>query len=460
MAGALSGGQEWQSAEADLRGAPVRLRFDRDDRPARVSFRLPPGWKATSEEGLEGELRARLSPWGYWLATVDHAGRRVVADSVEPLPKMLPYNGETASDRGEVVIGLARLSRPAAATKGRQYGDVIPFVWDARAAPHGLIVGTTGAGKSSTFRVIITSWCRNARMRVILLDPKTTEFTLFEGRQGVMTVADTVGTMTETLRQVEAERVRRAALCKRYGVTAVWMLPPGLQPAPWLVVIDEIMDYLDKNAAQTERAKAENELRAEAQDLINRIDQLARVGDIHLLLAGQRLDRKVVDGRIQNNSPLRVLTGVGEAGTTERHMIGLQDVEPEIVTDGRGVAKSVKFPESEVQFTFLDEADLDGFLPMDDAAEREWAALMRASDATESDEAEADQSADKSAGKPAKKRPSADRDSERSSRTDSDRSSGPGDDVESQREREPDDDDGDSQGDEGPPPDVMSWFEE
>lgn len=90
-------------------------------------------------------------------------------------------------------------------------------------------------------------------------------------------------------------------------------------------------------------------MRAEAADLINRIDALARVGDIHLILAGQRLDRKVVDGRIQNNSPLRVLTGVAEAGSTDRHMIQLQDVEPEIATPGRGVAKTVGMPECEVQ---------------------------------------------------------------------------------------------------------------
>lgn len=73
----------------------------------------------------------------------------------------------------------------------------------------------------------------------------------------MMRVADTVEELTEALRQVEAERERRAALCRHHGVTAVWMLPPQLRPASWLVVVDEIMDFLDKSAAQTERAKAE-----------------------------------------------------------------------------------------------------------------------------------------------------------------------------------------------------------
>lgn len=375
LAGLLSGGLEWQGPEANLRGAPVKIRFGGDAQPVSVAYPLPPNWRASAEENLEDDLRARLSRWGYWLAHVDASARYAVAESVEPLPTMLTYKGEAATDRGEVVLGQARLSRQAAKARDGRYGETMPFVWDARVAPHGLVVGTTGGGKSSTFRVIITAWCRNPGKRVILLDPKTTEFGLFEGRKGVMTVADTVESMTETLRKVERERERRAALCKQYGVTAVWMLPEALRPPSWLVVIDEIMDFLDKSAAQTERAKAENELRAEAADLINRIDQLARVGDIHQILAGQRLDRKVVDGRIQNNSPLRVLTGVAEAGSTERHMIGLQEVEPEVATPGRGVAKTVGVPECEVQLAYLDEGDLDDYLPLNDSAEREWERL-------------------------------------------------------------------------------------
>lgn len=93
----------------------------------------------------------------------------------------------------------------------------------------------------------------------------------------------------------------------------------------------------------------------------------------------------MVDGRIQNNSPLRVLTGVAEAGSTERHMIGLQGVEPEIATPGRGVAKTVGLPECEVQLAYLDEDDLDGWLPKDDSASREWLSLIGGDAGSESE---------------------------------------------------------------------------
>lgn len=378
LAGLHAGGAEWHKHESDQRGAPVRIHFNHVNNPLFVTYPLPPAWRSSGEEDLEDEVRARLAPWGYWLAHVNHGKRRVVTENVEPLPDMISYNGETATDTGDVALGRARLSRSAAKAKGQRYGTVTSFVWDARTAPHGLVVGTTGGGKSSIFRVIITTWCRNPEKRAILLDPKTTEFQLFRDRRNIMTVADSIESMTEVLRQVEAERRRRATLCQEHGVTAVWFLPRSKQPASWLVVIDEIMDYLDKSGGQSDQAKAENDLRAEALDLLIRGEQLARVGDIHYLIAGQRLDKKVVDGRVQNNSPLRILTSVAEAGSTERHMIGLQDVDPESATPGRGVARSVRLPESEVQFTFLNEGDLKQWLPANDAAAREWQALNAA----------------------------------------------------------------------------------
>lgn len=57
-------------------------------------------------------------------------------------------------------------------------------------------------------------------------------------------------------------------------------------------------------------------------------------------------------------------------------MIALSEVEPESATPGRGVARTVGLPECEVQLTYLDEDDLDKFLPLDDTAEREWNALV------------------------------------------------------------------------------------
>lgn len=419
LAGLLSGGLEWDGHEAALRGAPVRIRFRGDDQAASVTYPLPPNWRASAEENLEEDLRARLSRWGYWLTHVDASARVAMAESVERLPDMIEYAGETASDRGEVILGQSRLSRQAAHALGRQYGEVVGFIWDARIAAHGEIVGTTGGGKSSTFRVAITSWCRNPDKRVILLDPKAVEFELFRGRRGVMTVAQTVEEMTEALHMVNAEYERRVQLCKRYGVTAVWNLPPDVRPPSWLFVIDEIMDYLDKSQANTDEAKHENELRAEAIDILNRLFMKARVMDVHGLLAGQRLDKNVLSGRIQNNAPLRILTSVSEAGSSERHMIGLQEIEPEAAVPGRGVAKSVRLPESEVQLTFLDEADLDEWLPMDGAAEREWAALTGASSPSPESEAEAD---DEARAKPAK-RPGSPRDSKPVLKRDSDQNS-------------------------------------
>lgn len=377
MAGVLSGGEEWDGRSAALRGAPAKVSFRNDSEPDSVTYPLPPSWREKETEALEEDMRARLATWGYWLTKVDASKRAATAENVEPLPNMIAYKGETASDRGEVILGLARLSRRASRALGGTYGQVVKFLWDTRVAPHGLVVGTTGGGKSSTFRVIISSWCRHPNKRVVLLDPKDVEFELFRGRRNVLTVAQTVEEMTDALRQVNAEYNRRKELCKKYGVTAVWNLPKEVQPTSWLVITDEVMDFLDKSPVNSDEAKALNDLRAEAIDIFNRFFMKARVMDIHGLLAGQRLDKSVLTGRIQNNAPLRVLTSVTEAGSSERYMIGLQEIEPESAVAGRGVLKSVRFPESEVQLTFLDEDELDRWLPMDDRAEREWEMMTK-----------------------------------------------------------------------------------
>lgn len=411
MAGVLHGGLEWDRHEADLRGAPVRVAFRSDSIPDRVSYSLPPGWRAKQTEDLEEEIKARLSRWGTWLVDVKTSDRWAVAERVDPLPEVLPYDGEVATDRGEVVVGMARLSRRAAKARGARYGSVLPFIWDARIAPHGLVVGTTGAGKSSTNCVIITSWCRNPTNRAVLLDPAAVEFGPYRGRQGVLHVAETVETMTAALREVDAELRRRLDLCNRAGVKNVWSLPRAQQPPSWLVVVDEVMDYLDKTKSTTDEAKAENEMRAEAADIIQRLEQLARKADIHLILAGQRLDKDVVSGRTQNNSPFRCLTGVQEAEPTERNMIKLAEVEPEDGVPGRGVAKTVRLPESEVQFTYLEPDDMPDWLPEDDSAEREWAALSDGDKAAKDDQGQDNQTAET---KPAK-RPGSPRDSDQDS---------------------------------------------
>lgn len=395
LAGVLAGGLEWDKHEADLRGAPVRVRFAADATPDRVSYHLPPNWRAAQTEDLEGEIKERLSKWGTWLVDIRPSDRWAVAERVDPLPERLDYTGEVATDRGEVTVGMARLSRRAAKARGQRYGSTLPFVWDARVAPHGLVVGTTGAGKSSTVCVLVTAWLRNPRKRAVLLDPAGVEFGPYRGRQGVLHVAEEVESMTEALREVMREMQRRLDLCNAAGVKNVWSLPPDQRPPSWLVVVDEVMDYFDKSPAQTDEAKAENNLRAEASDMTQRLEQKARKVDIHLVLAGQRLDKNVVSGRTQNNSPFRCLTGVQEAEPTERRMIGLYEVEPEDGVAGRGVAKTVKMPESEVQFTYLEPDDMPDWLPMDDTASREWLALTSGDVQSRNGDDDQDQTEDK-----------------------------------------------------------------
>lgn len=100
MAGVLSGGEEWDGHSAALRGAPIKIRFRADSEPDTVTYPLPPSWRESETESLEEDMRARLAAWGYWLTRVDASKREATAENVEPLPSMISYAGEKASDRG------------------------------------------------------------------------------------------------------------------------------------------------------------------------------------------------------------------------------------------------------------------------------------------------------------------------------------------------------------------------
>lgn len=89
LAGALAGA-EWNPQESARRGAPCRVQFDAEQTPERLAFPLPPTWRSTDLERLEGELNARLADWGGpWLLQVIPGSGRTMArvERGEPLPE-------------------------------------------------------------------------------------------------------------------------------------------------------------------------------------------------------------------------------------------------------------------------------------------------------------------------------------------------------------------------------------
>lgn len=177
-------------------------------------------------------------------------------------------------------------------------GDILTA--DLAGMPHLLIAGTTGSGKSVTINTLLTSLLyRNspAELKLILVDPKRVEMTLYNDIPHLLTpVIYEPDKTISALKWAVTEMERRLKLLAEHSKRniAEYNQQKGSDPMPYIVIIlDEFADLM---------AVAGKDVEA----LIVRIAQMARAVGIHLVLATQRPSVGVVTGIIKANVPARI----------------------------------------------------------------------------------------------------------------------------------------------------------
>ena len=214
---------------------------------------------------------------------------------------------------------------------GKDIGGA-PKVAQLERMPHLLIAGTTGSGKSVAINTMILSLLYKLppeRCRLIMVDPKMLELSVYEGiphlltpvvtdpRKAVTALKWTVREMENRYRAMSALGVRniggynaRIVEALKQGETLTRRVQTGydpetgapefedqpldMRPLPFIVVvIDELADLM---------LVARNDI----ETAIQRLAQMARAAGIHLLMATQRPSVDVITGTIKANFPTRI----------------------------------------------------------------------------------------------------------------------------------------------------------
>ena len=186
------------------------------------------------------------------------------------------------------------------------------FVFDLAKMPHLLVAGATGQGKSVGLNAIIASLLYRkdpSQLKFVLIDPKTVEFSLYAKLEKHFlakmeseeeAIVKDPKKAVYTLNSLCIEMENRLAKCGKAGVRNIVEYNDMVRQRK---VEDEIMPYIvvviDEFADLIMTAK-------EVEQPVMRLAQKARAIGIHLIVATQRPDVKVITGGIKANFPARI----------------------------------------------------------------------------------------------------------------------------------------------------------
>lgn len=285
----------------------------------RFEVSLAPGLKASKVTGIAKDLARSLS-----MASV-----RVV----EVIPGK-PYIGIEVPNPQRQMVRLIELLKteayqdPNGLISMAMGKDIAgrPIIADLAKAPHMLVAGTTGSGKSVLVNSLLLSMLLKytpEQLRLILIDPKQLELANYGDIPHLLTPV--VTDMTEAASALAwsvAEMERRYQLMSLFKVRKLdefnkkimaaeqsgeplldplWRpndsvsqdRAPKLKPLPQIVIVaDEFADMIMQVGKQ-------------AEELITRLAQKSRAAGIHLILATQRPSVDVITGLIKANIPVR-----------------------------------------------------------------------------------------------------------------------------------------------------------
>ena len=190
------------------------------------------------------------------------------------------------------------------------------YTFDLAKMPHLLVAGATGMGKSVGLNAIVTSLLYRkhpSELKFVMIDPKMVEFSIYaklERHFLAKMESEDEAIVTDSkkavyvLNSLVEEMGRRLELCKKAGVRNIVeynakFVSRHLNPRNGHRFLPYIVVIIDEYADLIMTAK-------EVEAPVMRLAQKARAVGIHLIVATQRPDVKVITGNIKANFPARI----------------------------------------------------------------------------------------------------------------------------------------------------------
>ena len=201
------------------------------------------------------------------------------------------------------------------------YGDITKMI-------HLLVAGSSGSGKSVFLGALIISLIYKyspEELRLILIDPKKTEFVLYNNLPHLMIneIITDVGKTVQSLNWAIGEMNRRYTLFEQMS-----------RAGTYVVNLDQYNEQVEKKDRLPKIVIIIDELadlmlaaKKEMEDRIQNLTQKARAAGIHLIVATQRPSTDVITGVIKSNLPTRVAFYVAS------------DVDSRVILDQSGAQK-------------------------------------------------------------------------------------------------------------------------
>jgi hypothetical protein len=213
---------------------------------------------------------------------------------------------------------------------------------------------------SVTQRTILLHALQSPDWRVILVDPKRVELSAYRDHPNVLRVAVELDESLALIEQLEREMQSRYVRMQEAGVNHFKQLETPL-PAV-LCMVDETFSLLAPTGIKSDEGKEQDAMKARIGILLSNIARLGRAAGIHLILATQRPDAKVLPGELKANLDARIAQG--RMDTTPSLMTLDSDAATRIPPiKGRAVARMGR-DTVEFQAYFLSEKDLSKTLAL------------------------------------------------------------------------------------------------